>query len=174
MAAVVLIAVGYLTFQERFHITETVDHYYQVVHDHLNCQELEDDTLPLPIEEARVAIALSGVEPVRLAAAHRCRFKDVEFFHFAYETQGGKGPSLSLILEERSRGQRLARLPESEVLLLGDIRIQVGRRDEVSLATFESDRFFVYVATEERDRPLARQALAALLADLRDVLPNRS
>ncbi len=148
-----------------------IDHYDQVVQDHLNCSgEPAPSGLPLPLDDVEsdaVRALQAAGHPFQLIATNLCRLGDARFFHYVFGDSSGH---LSLVLEQRSEGQRLSREGAEIERFINGMKAVCLRRGSVSLVSVESPNYFVYLASETSELQQTLELADGILSSLKVAL----
>ncbi len=150
-----------------------VNHYHEVVQDHLNCQESHNPSkASLPVtEELKVLETALEHAPgeATLLSAHLCHYGGIDFWHFVF-----KGPQhhFSIILEKRGFLERLDPVDSSRHASVGLIAVRLMEREGTSVACFQSRDYFVYLVLNEEDPRHSYELAKSLFPSIQDSLES--
>lgn len=147
-----------------------VDHYRHMVADHLNCRGVPARNLQLPLDsyEGRVEAAVQTFDPsFRLLEVQHCNQEEVQFVHYIF--QGNRG-RLSLILEPRQPNQFLPLRPGELQRVVAGVQVHALARQPVSVASLQSDRYFVYLVLDHSQPADSLNLAEKVLPSLKSVL----
>ena len=129
-----------------------VDHYEEVAADHVNCSgHPVPPSLVLPLDsvQARVEQAFRQVGGgYHLIERRICRIGGSPVFHYFFQ---GENTGVSVVLEERSEQEHLALEGNETQRVLHGVTVSLIRSNSLTLASFETPRYFVYLVVGQAD-----------------------
>jgi hypothetical protein len=142
-----------------------VDHYREVVLDHLRCSGLSRQGRQLPLRPAHLDIGnqLAAAGSLQLVGVLECKVNDATFVHFILSEQDGS--MVSILLEERSSDQVLP-ADDPAITLLG-VTVRTISREKLMLHSIEAPHHFVYLVSEKDDPVHARHLTEEVLPSLK-------
>lgn len=153
--------------------SSVVDHYDSVIRDHFQCGNpvpARAEECPLKEYRPQLEAALQRqTGDYRLRMFSRCRFEDTSVLHYLYERDGQR---LSLILEPRTARQLLPQLAGEVQRVVDGVKIHSLVTDSVSLASFESPDYFVYLIVQRQSPQRTLLLAEQLLPSFRKALFN--
>ena len=148
-----------------------VDHYQEVASDHVNCSgHRVPSTFLAPLEAIQTdLIELLSSQPHRyqLLDIRLCQKGEANLVHYAFQGSSGR---LSLVLEERAEGEHLFLRGDEPHRNLHQLDVNLVRESATTLAVFATDRFLVYLVTQEQDEEVVFQLANKIIPILQRTL----
>ncbi|MDA2933399.1 zf-HC2 domain-containing protein [Acidobacteria bacterium AH-259-D05] len=159
VAGLLLMAVGLGTFvlffpslSKNAGLLMAVNHYEEVAADHVNCSgHPVPPTFVLPLEsvQSRLEQTLEEMsEHYQLTATRICRIGEVQVIHYVFQ---GLDRRVSLVLEQRLDQQHLVLEGNEPQRVLHDLTVFLLEMNSITLASFETPDYFVYLVSEKVD-----------------------
>lgn len=170
LAASLLLAVGALAFFLIWPFAKqpvqvnSINHFREVVADHLECQGRPSEVFPLDSHREHLEEALSTTEGrFRLLEVAQCEVNEASFVHYVF--RGNQG-SLSLMLEKRLADQTL--VERGERISLNDFELHLVEEGPMTVAAFTTERYFVYILADGFDHIGTIQLARIILPSIKE------
>ncbi|HSR51331.1 MAG TPA: zf-HC2 domain-containing protein [Acidobacteriota bacterium] len=161
----------YLVWQFFPLTASAVDHYYQALRDHFQCQEVaQQPPLPIAVTSPEIDQALASLpDEYELTMGHYCQAEGVEFFHYNFRSRSSRA-RFSVVIEARAPREILAQREDLVRQVIGSLDVSILHGQEATVFALETEGYFVYLVSQEKEREQAQLFARALLPTLENLL----
>ncbi len=166
----ILSAVGYFSIieddQSRLTEVQVIDHYRQIVFDHLRCTGRPTDDFPLTFHHEELEARLGRLPGAfSLVGIMDCDVEGASFVHYVF--RGGSG-LLSLMLEARNENQILP--AKGATVNLSGTEIRMIHEGPLVVASLATPSYFVYIVGDGFDSEGTIELTRQLLPPVQEAL----
>jgi hypothetical protein len=167
---IVLSAAGYLAIVDNSLVqqadTQVIDHYRQIIFDHLRCTGQPADSFPLEYHHKEIEAQLGELPGAyNLVGIMDCDVDGAEFVHYVF--RGGSG-LLSLMVESRDENQVLS--TKGAAVDISGTEIRMINEGPLVVASLATPSHFVYIVGDGFDSEGTIELARHLLPPVQEAL----